>query len=56
MANLADIEHSKRVAGREKDRDYLESVGRLQEPTDVIERLRFERDHGYEEEIEPPSR
>lgn len=56
VASLADVEHSKRVADRDKDRDYLEKVGRLEKPTDVIERLRFERDYGYEEEIEPPSR
>jgi hypothetical protein len=32
IASLTDIEHSKRVANREKDRDYLEGVGRLEPP------------------------
>lgn len=46
VASLADVEHSKRVANREKDRDYLENVARLDAPR------RDER----EEEIEPLSR
>lgn len=33
VAALADIEHSKRTAGRPKDLDYLRSVGRLHAPT-----------------------
>ena len=28
VAALADVEHSKRIADRPKDRDYLERVGR----------------------------
>jgi hypothetical protein len=32
IASLADVEHSKRVANRGKDRDYLEDVGRLDPP------------------------
>jgi hypothetical protein len=44
------------VGRPDKDRDYLEKVGRLQEPTDLIERLSFERDYGYEEELEAPER
>lgn len=35
VASLDDIEHSKRIAGRDKDRDYLESVGRLDPPSAV---------------------
>ena len=32
VARLADVEHSKRLADRPKDRAYLQSVGRLQAP------------------------
>lgn len=32
VAALDDVEHSKRVAARPKDRRYLQSVGRLQPP------------------------
>lgn len=32
VASLEDVEHSKRVAARPKDRAYLQSVGRLQDP------------------------
>jgi hypothetical protein len=32
VARLADVEHSKRIADRPKDRAYLQSVGRLQAP------------------------
>jgi hypothetical protein len=32
VASLQDVEHSKRIAGREKDRDYLTEVGRLGTP------------------------
>lgn len=32
VAALADVEHSKRVAARPKDRRYLQAVGRLRAP------------------------
>jgi len=32
VARLADVEHSKRIADRPKDRAYLQSVGRLEAP------------------------
>ncbi len=32
VASLEDVEHSKRGAGRPKDRRYLETVGRLRPP------------------------
>lgn len=32
VAALEDVEHSKRLAGRPKDRRYLEAVGRLRPP------------------------
>jgi hypothetical protein len=56
VASLQDVEHSKRVADRDKDRDYLEKVGRLRAPMDVIERLSVERDSGYEDELDAPER
>ncbi len=36
VAALADIEHSKRTAGRPKDLDYLQSVGRFQAPVAAV--------------------
>jgi hypothetical protein len=56
IASLADVEHSKRLANREKDRDYLEEVGRLDPPQTASESLRVEPEYSYEDEIEPPSR
>lgn len=44
IASLEDVEHSKRLANREKDRDYLEEVGRLDAPHRAPESLG--RDHG----------
>jgi hypothetical protein len=35
VAALEDIEHSKRVAGRPKDRSYLMAVGRLHPPPQI---------------------
>jgi len=32
VAALEDVEHSKRIANRPKDRDYLARVGRLRPP------------------------
>jgi hypothetical protein len=34
VASLADVEHSKRTADRDKDRRYLQAVGRLDAPDD----------------------
>jgi len=56
IASLDDVEHSKRLAGREKDRDYLEEVGRLQPTQREREAQGVTRDYGYEDELEPPSR
>jgi hypothetical protein len=53
VASLADVEHSKRIAGREKDLDYLQEVGRLQEPVATAERPAFD---GYKEELEAQER
>lgn len=56
IASLADVEHSKRVADRPKDRVYLERVGRLDPPPMARQSPSSDRDHGYEDELEPPSR
>jgi len=44
IASLADVEHSKRVADRPKDRAYLQRVGRLDPPP--MERKSVSRDRG----------
>lgn len=56
IASLIDVEHSKRVADRPKDRAYLERVGRLDPPQRESERVSLERDYGYDDGLEPPSR
>ncbi|MGA9284806.1 MAG: hypothetical protein WBV85_05135 [Solirubrobacteraceae bacterium] len=56
IASLDDVEHSKRVAGRPKDRRYLERVGRLDPPQRARESVTRDRDYGHEDELEPPSR
>jgi hypothetical protein len=56
IASLADVEHSKRLADRPKDRAYLERVGRLDLPQSARESASRDRDYGYEDELEPPSR
>jgi hypothetical protein len=58
IASLHDVEHSKRLANRDKDRDYLEDVGRLDAPQSLSENPSLGRDDGYdyEDELEPPSR
>lgn len=54
VASLADVEHSKRTAGREKDLDYLQDVGRLHPPPTLADANAGPYPH--EEELEPPSR
>jgi hypothetical protein len=56
IASLHDVEHSKRLANRGKDRDYLEEVGRLDPPPVARESPTLDRDYRYEDELEPPSR
>jgi hypothetical protein len=58
IASLHDVEHSKRLANRTKDRDYLEDVGRLDPPQSLSESPSLGRDdgYGYDHELEPPSR
>jgi hypothetical protein len=56
VASLADVEHSKRIAGREKDRDYLEEFGRLRERPDSVQGQGVERNHGHQEELQAPER
>ncbi len=56
IASLADVEHSKRVADRPKDRAYLERVGRLDPPPTARESVGHDRDYRYKDELEPPSR
>ncbi len=56
IASLEDVEHSKRLANREKDRDYLEEVGRLDPPPTERESASQDRNYRHEDELEPPSR
>lgn len=50
IASLDDVEHSKRLANREKDRDYLEEVGRLQPSQKEQKAQGVTRDYGYEDD------